>query len=48
MTDDVFTPMRADRYCGLGPWTQYGLYSINTALGELINIKDKIYHRSRK
>ena len=28
--------MRADRYCGLGPWTQHGLYSINTALGELI------------
>ena len=32
----VCNPMRADRYCGLGPWTQYGLYSINTALGELI------------
>ena len=24
----VVTPMRADRYCGLGPWTQHGLYSI--------------------
>ena len=29
--------MRADGYCGgLGPWTQHGLYSINTAWGELI------------
>ena len=28
--------MRADRYCGFGPWTQHGLYSIDTALGELI------------
>ena len=28
--------MRADRYCGFGPWTQHRLYSINTALGELI------------
>ena len=31
-----FIPMRADRYCGFGPWTQHRLYSINTALGELI------------
>ena len=29
-------PMRADWYCGFGPWTQHRLYSINTALGELI------------
>jgi hypothetical protein len=38
--------MRADRYCGLVPWTQRGLYSIDIALGELINIKDINYDRS--
>ena len=27
-------PMRVDRYCGFGPWTQHGLYSIDTALGD--------------
>ena len=40
------TPMRVDRYCGFGPWTQHGLYSIDIALGELINIKDINYDRS--
>jgi hypothetical protein len=39
-------PMRVDRYCGFGPWTQHGLYSIDIALGELINIKDINYDRS--
>ena len=28
-----YTPMRADRYCGLVPCTQHGLYSRYTALG---------------
>ena len=27
--------MRVDRKSGLGPWTQHGLYSIDTAWGEL-------------
>ena len=35
-TTTIYYPMRADRYCGFGPWTQHRLYSINTALGELI------------
>ena len=34
--DEIINPMRADRYCGFGPWTQHGLYRIDTVLGELI------------